>query len=192
MAATRNATQKSSDGSASVKTLPLKRDVTIKSGEREQSPVKGSRVRFQRVGLEEKKTCPCPHREKAGSEVASDFLSLGLARRLVNTWLRCFRRIKQARDSRDIAKSALLISRLLMISRKRKGVCTRGMSSLAASYLGRSDATPRGDITARKDSFLTLLVSGIGLLKIHYSYKGIDRRYPLGNKLRYRTETWIL
>lgn len=190
MAATRNATQKSGDGSASVKTLPLKRDVTIKSGEREQSPVKGSRVRFQRVGLEEKKTCSCPHREKAGSEVASDFLSLGLARRLVNTWPRCFRRIKRVIRATSL-KSVLLMSRLPMISRKRRGVCTRGMSSLAASHLGRSDATPRADITARKDSFLTLLVS-VGLLKIHYSYNGIDRRYPLGNKLRYRTETWIL
>lgn len=41
------------------------------------------------------------------------------------------------------------------------------------------EATPRGDSPARKDSFLALLVSGGGLLNIHYSYAGIDRRYTL-------------
>lgn len=143
MAATRNATQKSGDGSASVKTLPLKRDVTIKSGEREQSPVKGSRVRFQRVGLQEKKTCSCPHREKAGSEVASDFLSLGLARRLVNTWPRCFRRIKRVIRATSL-KSALLMSRLPMISRKRRGVCTRYVEPRRVAFRSkRRDASGR-------------------------------------------------
>lgn len=114
-------------------------------------------------------------RERARSEVASDFLSPSHARGLVNTWPRCFRRIKRAiRRARRGARPLLMSPR--PPDDKQNGVA--GMCTRAVLHLGRSDAP--GDSSARKDPFLGLLVSGGALLKIHYSYDGIDRLNPLG------------